>query len=80
MSQDFVRGRVPPDEWWRGLVHSTETPQGAETERQHKLGFAILHKTQRPLFFCFAGGAYTSRRCHLLGQTCVKKLSTAGEQ
>ncbi|CAK0815347.1 unnamed protein product [Prorocentrum cordatum] len=73
-------GESRPMNGCAGLSTALRRLQGAETERQHKLGFAILHKTQRPLFFCFACGAYTSRRCHLLGQTCCKNLSTAGEQ
>eukprot|EP00959_Pyramimonas_sp_CCMP1952_P225979 4725857-Pyramimonas_sp.AAC.1 len=80
MFQDLFEGESRPMNGCAGLSTALRRLQGAETERQHKLGFAILHKTQRPLFFCLACGAYTSRGCFLLGQTCLKKLSSAGEQ
>ena len=62
-----------------GLSMALRRLEGAETERRHKLGFAILNKTHKPLVFCFACGAYTSRRCYLLGQNCLGKLGTSGE-
>ena len=53
--------------------------EGAETERRRRFGFAVLRETRKPLFFCTRCGAYTSRRCHLLGQMCLGTPGTSGE-
>ena len=49
--------------------------------REHLLACAMIdNEQQEPLVFCYRCGAYSSKRCVLLGQRCLKKLGKSGAQ